>query len=163
MSSPTSADDILALVGEHTPLALFIVSTLRLIMFHANRVMAPYYVVGSSVNIAVNCILKALIKSPRPSPKNKNSPKPAHTSYGMPSGHVQAISFTTVFLSLADSDAAKSCSMLWPLLYSTLVGITAWQRVAYNHHTVSQAVAGIIVGALMGRIIYAIIQNPQFK
>ena len=79
---------------------------------------------------------------------------------GMPSGHIQCASFSTVFLYLTLQDT----KLLWVCLGLTLV--TAYQRVAYEFHSVSQVLVGFVVGALFAKGIHMLathkLKGPLF-
>jgi hypothetical protein len=145
-------DELLAKIGELGPIIVFVYAVCRLLWI-PDKLLTYYYTVGAAVNLAVNAVLKQIFRMARPSGGNANN----HDTYGMPSYHTQAVSYTIAFLTYAGQTAG--CSPLTLLGYATFLGITAWQRVARNHHTVSQVAVGILAGAVMGRIIYDIIQE----
>lgn len=155
MEIPTTVDSSLIFVGENTPLISFIYTILFLILANTPKeygnILLFYYVAGSAVSIAVNRVLKALIKAPRPG-------TPKSTNYGMPSGHVQAVSFTMAYLSYTHQLIDFSCSVFRPMLYILIIVMSAWQRVYCRYHTIGQTVVGCIVGIFMAKLITQIMQ-----
>jgi len=101
------------------------------------------------MNSGVNKILKGIIKEPRPEDSINITNLEVHNGadiYGMPSGHSQSVSFSTVFVYLVQKST-------WLLLLNTIIlMLTILQRWNYRKHTMVQLVAGSIVGVLVGSI-----------
>jgi membrane-associated phospholipid phosphatase len=147
----------IAHVGNYGPTISFIYAILFLMVSRPYKdfgnIFLYYYVAGSAVSYAVNRVLKALLKSPRP------DGHPNSDTYGMPSGHAQAVSFTVMFLSYTHQLIDHSCSLFRPFLYIFFMAITVWQRVHYRHHTISQVAAGCVMGVVMAWIIIGILNK----
>jgi len=125
-----------------------------------------YYTVGLFLCFILNLVLKGLIQEPRPSEDLKTFELALkngrrfvfkdgipHDIFGMPSGHAQSSLFSTVFIFLS----LKKQNILGIYLLISL--ITMAQRVAFNHHTISQVFVGAIVGGLFGYLMFYIAQN----
>lgn len=125
-----------------------------------NLLSQPYYLIGYLVsllmNSGVNKILKGIIKEPRPDNSIDITNIEVHNGadiYGMPSGHSQSVSFSTVFVYLVQKSE-------WLLLFNTIILVlTILQRWNYRKHTIGQLLVGSIVGALVGSISYLTIKK----
>lgn len=125
-----------------------------------NLLSQPYYLIGYLVsllmNSGVNKILKGIIKEPRPDNSIDITNIEVHNGadiYGMPSGHSQSVSFSTVFIYLVQKSE-------WLLLFNTIILVlTILQRWNYRKHTIGQLLVGSIVGALVGSISYLTIKK----
>lgn len=150
-------DSYIAHVGNYGPTISFIYAILFLMVSRPYKdygnIFLYYYVAGSAVSYAVNIVLKSLLKSPRPEGHPKSD------TYGMPSGHAQAVSFTVMFLSYTHQLTENSCSLFRPLLYIIFMAITVWQRVHYRHHTIAQVAVGCVMGVVMAWIIIGILNK----
>ena len=146
-------------IGQKGPLILIFI-TIYLLWSKGNSCF--YYVVGCFLNSIINLILKGIIKHPRPSEdiekfntmvshgkrfifKDNGFP---HDIYGMPSGHAQSCLFSTIFVYLT----LKNPNIL--IFYLIITGITIYQRVKYQFHTLFQTVVGSICGIIFGYYIY---------
>jgi len=141
--------DITVNLGIFGPSLLFIFACFKLLLNH-DKILMYYYIVGSAVNVAINAVLKQILRYPKPS--NGDSA----VSYGMPSLHTQSIGFTIAYLSNAAQIENCMQSNLLRYTLTSFLGITAWQRVAYKHSTVGQVAVGALIGILMGYTIYAV-------
>lgn len=103
--------------------------------------LAAWCVLGSVV-AALNCrVLKFAINEARPSDRKADP--------GMPSAHGNSLGFLATFVSLAAFTSLGSSSpqgLALVLGVPTLGIFLAWLRVALGYHTVSQVVAGWLVG-----------------
>jgi membrane-associated phospholipid phosphatase len=152
--------------GEYGPIALILLSWYLL---WVHKKLFFYYTIGIFINAILNIILKGLIQEPRPlfdAVKVKLATTRAKSYFyqngipfqlfGMPSGHAQASFFTTTFIYLS----LKSPSLLvFYLAYSLFI---CYQRVKMDHHSISQVIAGSIVGSLFGYLMYKVARN-KFK
>ncbi len=141
--------------GEFGPMILF-VPTIFLLFNKRNALI--YYISGSFLNFILNIFLKLLIQQPRPlddpdkfelmMERRKHLLLIPYDVFGMPSGHAQTVAFTTafVFLMIRNNIFRGFCVLI------SLV--TIWQRVHYNHHTVTQVVIGAIVGILFAGLMF---------
>jgi len=149
---------VMKYTGKYGPLILFF-PTVFLLWNKKNALM--YYVLGFCLNSISNVFLKLLIRQPRPSDDKQkfdlaldkgkrflfDSGIP-YDVFGMPSGHSQSITFTTVFVFMTIPNNAFR-------LFCVLIAlITLWQRVHYNHHTVMQVTVGSMVGGLFAYLMF---------
>ncbi|KAG1173424.1 hypothetical protein G6F70_003217 [Rhizopus microsporus] len=113
-----------------------------------------YFVIGAILTTLEAKVLKHIIKQPRPDSYKLVSKK--KTSYGMPSSHSQAMSFFAAYFQLVTMSSilpehfrlfGLSASVLAALLSTFSLGVI-WSRVQLGHHTVSQVMAGTILGTL---------------
>tara|TARA_B100001063_G_scaffold208633_1_gene205184 strand:+ start:49 stop:432 length:384 start_codon:yes stop_codon:yes gene_type:complete len=90
------------------------------------------------LNSIINMTIKNIVKQPRPT---KNPPK--FDTYGMPSGHAQAVWFI-VFYKINEShpDVTK-------ILISMAI-ISSIQRIYSKKHTLSQVLWGFMIGSTLG-------------
>ena len=142
--------DTLHQVGELGPLLLFTTSCWLLF---EKKTMLYYYIIGSIINVILNIIMKITIQQPRPRIDDETFQLMlTHFKqdvfkhgipdiFGMPSGHAQAVIFSTVFVYLCIKNKN------WLILYSVISLVTMWQRVIYKHHTVGQIIIGAFIGA----------------
>ena len=146
---------ILNYTGEFGPMILFVPT---IFLLFKKRSALIYYISGSFLNFILNIFLKLLIQQPRPSDdpdkfelmmeRRKHLLLIPYDVFGMPSGHAQTVAFTTafVFLTIRNNIFRGFCVLI------SLV--TMWQRVHYNHHTVTQVVIGAIVGILFAGLMF---------
>jgi membrane-associated phospholipid phosphatase len=92
------------------------------------------------LSLIVNITLKLIIKQPRPIKSNHDGSIPGN-SYGMPSGHVQTVSFVFFYLYFLYPD---NIALLFIALIS--IFITYKQRLYCHKHTSLQVNAGFFVG-----------------
>ena len=104
------------------------------------------YWIGSAVNEMVVVILKRILKQPRPAPISLD--KEAHDYYGMPSGHTQHTIFSIVYVALMNPN------VIWLLCLSLLSGVSMYERVHNNKHTIWQIIVGGMLGIMMAGITY---------
>lgn len=125
-----------------------------------NLLSQPYYLIGYLVsllmNSGVNKILKGILKEPRPAESMDITNLEVHNGadiYGMPSGHSQSVSFSTIYMYLVQKST-------WLLLFNTIILVlTILQRWNYRKHTMGQLLIGSIVGVLVGCISYLTIKK----
>jgi membrane-associated phospholipid phosphatase len=163
-------------LGFYGPNILFFLSFVLLL---GKNILLGYYIFGFLINIILNVILKAIIKQPRPdkgSDKGKNGYKDTilaeimgpgpelgkgdvnsdinsdvnkskRVSYGMPSKHAQMCFYSLVFILFA----LRSHKKIWLIiLFYLIISInTIVQRVQYKEHTLSQVLAGALVGSIV--------------
>jgi hypothetical protein len=145
-------------IGEYGPIILILTN---IWLLFGKQHFLFYYVIFILISILINLFLKQLIKQPRPSidlntfnmtlKNNERFIKRDGVPYdifGMPSGHTQSVIYSTIYNYLVFRNMKMT---FWFVLISF---ITMFQRVAYNHHTVSQIVVGFIVGALLAYVAY---------
>ena len=146
------------LIGSYGPLILVILSWFLLWDHHK---LFFYYTLGLFVNSLLNIILKAIIQEPRPmfDPKKVHLLKTNFRNYfykngipfdvyGMPSGHVQSSVFSSIFVYLCLRETK------WNYIYIPLTLITAWQRVHFYFHSISQVLMGALTGSAFAYLFF---------
>jgi len=145
-------------IGSYSP---FYVWALSIYLLCDKQKLLFYYVIGFFVNMILNLVLKGIIQQPRPM-EDINIFNLAlgngkrfifkdgipYDVFGMPSGHAQTVLFSTAFVYFA----LRNNKILYIYLLISL--ITMGQRVAFNHHTISQVFMGAIAGAFFGYFAY---------
>ena len=145
-------------LGEFGPLILILYAILLL---KEKYQYFFYFIYGYFLNILLNLFLKGLIQQPRPLDDNKlfhialkNGKRfifkngLPHDIFGMPSGHAQSSLYTTTFIYLV----FKNYTILAPFIIISF--ITLCQRVTSKMHTLTQIIAGSIVGILFSYFVY---------
>ena len=90
------------------------------------------------INSIINMTIKNIVKQPRPT---KNPPK--FDTYGMPSGHAQAVWFIVFYqINKSHPDVTK-------ILISMAI-ISCIQRIYSQKHTLSQVLWGSVIGSTLG-------------
>lgn len=143
---------IVDLIGYYGPNILF---WLSLFLLYPTRTYLIIYIIGFILNIAINFVLKTIVKQPRPkedldifNPTKKHSKRGSLHIYGMPSGHSQMVLFSTTYIYLIFKNIPLT-------LFYLLVAInTVFQRVRYKNHTVMQVIAGSILGIVVAGLVY---------
>jgi len=169
MESSLTSYNIIHFIGVLGPTILMVLSFF-LLFFNRKPNLLMMYIFGYIFNIIVNIGLKIIIKEPRPSEdihlfniqKNINQGKRfGFDKYGMPSGHVQAALFSTVFICFALKDITIK------FIFIIISFITCYQRVSFKNHTLLQVVIGGIVGSLIGYTFYTfskkVLQSSLFS
>ena len=143
-----------------------IISLLSIYLLREKSCALFYYIVGLLIDIILNLVLKGIIQQPRPCFNSKevdlaikNNKRFVYKDgipydlFGMPSGHSEWCLYSTsyVYLVLRKTN--------WLYVYLFLSFITMSQRVAFNHHTISQVIVGASVGTLLGYIMYKTTTN----
>jgi membrane-associated phospholipid phosphatase len=141
---------ILYSIGYYGPVILF--TGLSLIIIKTEQTTLTnhllYIILMNTFTCELNCLLKKIIKQPRPKkPIKINRQDVIHSkSYGMPSGHAQLVVTNLVYISLLTKNniitALSSCIAL----------LTLYQRYVFRMHTLSQLACGSIVGSIVGYI-----------
>jgi len=103
----------------------------------------------------LNTLFKAFIREPRPNDPKKflysENFSRANKVYGMPSGHSQNVFYSITYLYLI----AKN-GIYWLELGLVLAALMAYERWTFHNHTISQLFAGMVVGVMLGFIVYFI-------
>ena len=156
---------ILDEIGENGPLILLITS-IFLLWSRPNQVI--YCIIGTCANLLLNIFLKGVFQHPRPSDHTdtktfqlalKNGKRfmfkngMPYDIFGMPSGHMQACLFYTVFVFMSLRQYNILC------VYLLISALTAYQRIKFNHHTMLQVFVGGIVGTFVGYATYLLTTN----
>ena len=145
-------------IGIYGPLILFLISIF--LLWNKSNYLT-YYVYGFILNGLSTLILKGIFKQPRPSEDLKlfnlviKEPKRfkfidgyPHDIFGMPSGHSSSVIYSTMFIFCV----FKNNRFL--LLYLLFSMITMIQRITSNNHTLTQIIAGAIVGTIFSYLIF---------
>jgi len=121
------------------------------------------FLVGNLVNVALNGVLKRVVRESRPLSSCGAGVSPfeagSHEEFGMPSNHAQFMGFVAMFSTLYLQVRSKR-SMLEKV--GTVVGtwcaavLCSYSRVYLGYHTSLQVVVGTGVGALFGIIWFAL-------
>ncbi len=117
------------------------------------------YLAGYGFNYLINHLLKSIIKQPRPSENeaifNIHVAHHKHIGfdrYGMPSQHAQLAVFTTIFIYLS-LRSHKYIHYIF-LFFIIITIITCSQRIVFNEHTVTQVIAGAVIGGVLAYIFF---------
>jgi len=139
-------------IGTSGPYLLNILSIVLLIN---KQVYLFFYILGYIINIIINLGLKNIIKDPRPDQDTilfelglKHGKRFTMDKYGMPSGHVQGVAFSLMFVCLV----LNNIYVVW--FYSVVVILTMMQRYNYRNHTLPQILIGLLVGLIIGYLFY---------
>lgn len=145
-------------VYEYSPIIILLLSYFLL---WDRPLMTFYYTVGIFLNAILNCVLKGIIRQPRPMFDAKkvylattNAKRQFYQNgipfqlFGMPSGHSQLVFFSIIYIYLA----LKKTNWLWIFLLISL--LICYQRVYSNYHTIFQVVVGAFVGMVFGFLMY---------
>ena len=121
-----------------------------------------YYTVGIFLDTILNLFLKGIIKQPRPyeDPQKFNLAIThgkrflfkngiPYDIFGMPSGHSQSVLYSTIFMFFA---LKKKSNILY--IYYIIAALTMIQRIYSNNHYLYQVIAGGLIGALVGYIMF---------
>jgi membrane-associated phospholipid phosphatase len=87
------------------------------------------------LNLILNVILKLFIRQKRP-------PGSYHKTYGMPSGHAQAIGFFLI-------SQIINKNKYWPLIFIYSLQLLH-SRIIKQHHTYQQVIIGYLLGIITG-------------
>ena len=92
-------------IGFLGPQILFFTS---LFLLYKKYTLFSSYIIGCVINMLLNLILKGIIRQPRPSEdvhifnaSLANGKRLGYDKFGMPSGHVQNVFFSTAFIYFA--------------------------------------------------------------
>jgi len=139
-------------IGYFGPQLLFFASIYFL--FEKLTSLSVYFL-GFFFSMLLNSILKLLIQEPRPKEDKRlfnleilNKKRISFDRYGMPSGHADAVFYSTAFIFLTLKNK-------WiGFIYLLISLLTCYQRIAYKNHTFGQVLVGGIVGTIMGVLFF---------
>lgn len=138
-------------IGFFGPIILIIITIL---MLWVHTKYLKFYLLFILLNTFLNKILKNIIKAPRPyNPDkymiyNKFEKTNGTETYGMPSGHAQSVSFTTIYMYLV----TKSKNLLIGGSFISILSLI--QRYRFKRHSIKQLLVGLIVGCSLAYISY---------
>ena len=147
---------LLAYIG---PIILIAITT---ILLWKKETLLFYFILGATINIALNFFLKGVFKEPRPTGNQQiiqlainNGKRMGSQVYGMPSGHAQSAFYcaTFIFLSLKNWKIT-ACYVIFSLLI-------CYQRYIYKEHTLWQLFVGSLVGVVMSYIAFKGAKNKK--
>lgn len=148
-------EKIIDIIGFFGPQILILITILLLFNKY---ILLKVYLIGCTINIILNFILKGIIKDPRPSEdkhifnvwlnNGMKSKRIWFDRFGMPSGHAQSVFYSTSFINFALQNTNIS------IFYLIVSIITLYQRVKYQNHSVLQVIVGLIVGVIIGSLLY---------
>lgn len=141
--------EIYTFLTERAILYFMIILSLFLLRF--KYIYLITFIIGYSINIFINYILKGIIKDSRPVPNKKlleiaiaNHYRIADNQYGMPSSHAQQCGFCLVFLTLVTNS---------PLIFSLYAVVSVFiiaQRICSKAHSFMQIFVGFLLGCIIG-------------
>jgi len=143
----------------------FILIFISLFLLWNDTTLLYYYIIGVSLNELINILLKIVIKQDRPINKNNddksNDDKDKLLSsnvqrYGMPSGHAQSVSFSTMFIYLSLHNIYLTS------VFIIISFIAIFQRVYLNFHTLEQVILGMLVGSCLSYLFYKLALKNYF-
>lgn len=138
-------------IGFFGPMILV---TLTIIILCGRMKYLNFYLFFLLLNTFLNKALKNIIQSPRPGKPNDNTiynkfeKTSGSETYGMPSGHAQSVSFSTLYMYLV----TKSDNLL--IGSSFISCLTLLQRYRFKRHTIKQLMVGVIIGCFVAYISY---------
>ena len=143
---------LLLLVAYIGPIILITITT---ILLWKKETLLFYFILGATINIALNFFLKDVFKEPRPTGNQQiiqlainNGKRMGSQVYGMPSGHAQTAFYCAAFILLSLNN--------WKItvLYVMMALFTCYQRYIYKEHTLWQLFVGALVGLVTGCVAF---------
>lgn len=149
----------------------FILIFISFFLLWNNNTLFYYYVIGVSLSELINILLKILIKQDRPkndtsndddtsnNDNDKDKDKLLNSSiqrYGMPSGHAQSVSFSTMFIYLSLKN------IYFTSIFIIISVIAIFQRVYLKFHTLEQVIVGMLVGSFLSYLFYKLALKDYF-
>lgn len=156
---------IIDVIGLYSYIILFCISSIILLLNHRYNTFIIYFI-GYYFTFFIVCILKILIKSPRPKnmipflEEEKILLNNSIEQYGMPSGHATAAFYTMSFMWFM----AKKIATIYFFYIGGFISCCAlFQRWYYKRHSIIQLLFGAFLGIFMGWVIFyfgRIIHSP---
>ena len=159
----------------------YILIVISLFLLRNNNTLLYYYIIGVSLSELINMLLKILIKEDRPKNDKSNDDKSNDDKsndeksidgksnddkdellssniqkYGMPSGHAQSVSFSTMFIYLSLHNIYLTS------IFIIISFIAVFQRVYLKFHTLKQVIVGILVGSFLSYLFYKLAVKNYF-
>ncbi len=156
-------------IAEYSHFILIVISLF--LLWNNNNTLLYYYIIGVSLNELTNILLKILIKQDRPKNDKANDYKANDDKanddkdkllssniqrYGMPSGHAQSVSFSTMFIYLSLHNIYLTS------IFIIISFIAIFQRVYLNFHTLKQVIVGMLVGSFLSYLFYKLALKNYF-
>ena len=137
---------------KNTRWAVVITAGVFLIYYQTREVFSC--IAGAVVTASTAKIFKIIIKQPRPN-QNSNTPSSIlgiftdSSDYGMPSSHTSSLAYFATYFTLL--------GWAWYLIPIWVFAIiSASSRVYYKYHTVSQILAGFVLGVFGANLCYTV-------
>jgi len=148
-------DKVLYYTGSYGP-SILIATALFLLRNTPNQMVV--FSIGTLLNLAINYVLKGIIREPRPDSKNlKIEDRYRYVKdfnkFGMPSGHAQSVWFSTIFVFLATKQPYNAFYM------ALLSVVTMVQRVTYRRHSVNQVLVGSLLGVALACVAFSYVSS----
>ena len=143
---------LLHLIAYVGPIILISITTLLL---WKKETLIFYFILGATINIASNFLLKGVFKEPRPTGNQQiiqlainNGKRFGSQVYGMPSGHAQTAFYCAAFIFLSLNN--------WKItgFYVIFALLICYQRYIYKEHTLWQLFVGALVGLVTGCVAF---------
>ena len=122
-------------------------------LFTKQNISLVWYLISIIVNLFLKqCVFKPMMGDKTyPIIGNGNRPNSNLKTFGMPSGHAQAVAFLAM-------DQYMKGNKYWPITFLLSLEV-CYSRILGGHHTIQQ----IIVGYLIGIMLYLFIHNNVMK
>lgn len=147
-------------LGYYGPIILLLTS---IFLLRNKNTFLVYYIFGYIINIIINMLLKYIIKNPRPdedlsifNASKTHGVRNMFDKYGMPSGHIQNLLYSIVFIyyTILYKTSSSSSNFYIISCYILITLNTCYQRVKYKNHTILQVIIGGICGSIIGYLFY---------
>lgn len=138
-------------IGFFAPMILF---TLSIVVLWSHIKYLNVYLIFFLLNTLLNKTLKQLIREPRPGKVNEQNVYKNYENtsgaeiYGMPSGHAQSVTFSTIYTYLV----TKSNNILIGGGFISVLSLI--QRYRFKRHTLKQLFVGSLIGTSVAFIGY---------
>ena len=146
---------IIDYIGYCGPELLILTNIVLLLILNTNLNFLYLILFGNVFNAFLNKLLKNIFKVKR----QKQKPFMGHieSSYAMPSGHSQLVTFNTTLMTLIYKN-------IYALLFSIIICFnTFYQRYNYKNHTIPQIIIGALIGIIFALLTYNIHLNIFIK
>lgn len=153
----------LKLLGYFGP---YILNVLSLFLFLTNNKISSFiwYFLGIIISLSINFIVKIIVKNPRPkedkslfdSKTNINKTRVSFDKYGFPSGHSQSCAYSTLMTYMV----FRNTMLFYFYLFISL--FTSYQRVDNKNHTITQVIGGLVIGSVIGYLIFVLSKKYPF-
>jgi membrane-associated phospholipid phosphatase len=132
-------------------LAPILLSFITVLLLLYKQKYLKFFIIGIILNTILNCLLKIVIKEPRPSEDIKiieigvvNGHRISFDKFGMPSGHAQMCGFMLAFITMVYKSPIISG------FYLIVTILTLFQRYLFKNHSIFQLLIGLTIGILFG-------------
>jgi membrane-associated phospholipid phosphatase len=130
-------------------------SLITIFILSGNIAYLLAYLILFPLDVAVNKLLKILIKQLRPPNPIKFLDKDRFVKskrpFGMPSGHSENVFFSLTFIYFFFHRVNA-----WIILLGIIGIITMYQRYMFHNHTITQLIMGAITGCVFGYLAYKV-------